>query len=112
MTRDPEGYLNARKAAAYVGYEPNGGPARHDNELKAFYAFVRRYRVETKRRGRGPRAPLLFKRESLDRAIEACSQASRTPLEEMEELARRHARGETVAAERGTRTQQRPGAEV
>lgn len=94
-----EGFLNARQAAAYIGYEPGVDsdgrprPTSQDKAMRAFYEFVRRHRVETHHRGRR----LLFRRVDLDRAINRCTDARQhSALEEMEELARRHARGERV----------------
>jgi hypothetical protein len=97
-----EPYLNARQAAAYVGYEPGVDgegqplPTADDKAMRAFYQFVRRHKVETKRAGRR----LLFRKSSLDRAIERSTEAyadARSPMERMEELARKHARGEARA---------------
>lgn len=84
-------YLNARRAAEYVGYEPGSGPAGKDKAMRAFYAFVRRHKVETKHLGRR----LLFRQRDLDRAIERCTDdATDTRFARMEALARQHARGE------------------
>ena len=86
-----DGYLNARQAAAYVGYEPTGGPTTGDKAMDAFYHFVRRHHVETHRRGRR----LLFLRSDLDRAIGRCTDAQQQgKFDRMETLARQHARGE------------------
>lgn len=90
-----DGFLNARQAAAYVGYEPGSGPARTDKAIKAFYAWVARHRVTSHRRGR----VLLFTRTDLDVAIGHSTDAHlarQNRLEQIEELARRDARGERL----------------
>lgn len=95
--RESEGYLNARQAAAYVGYEPKpAGTKGPDTELRAFYAWVRRNHVEVYARDRSGGAR--FKRRDLDRVIErntaAHREAGETRLERMARLGRAHARGE------------------
>jgi hypothetical protein len=92
-----DGLLNARQAAAYVGYEPGVDaqgqplPWGQDKAMRAFYAFVRRHAVETKRCGRR----LRFSRLALDRAIDRCTDtAQQDRLERMAALGRQHARGE------------------
>lgn len=91
----PKGYLNARQAAIYVGYEPGAGPRRTDKAMRAFYAFVRRHKVQTKRRGRS----LLFRERDLDRAIDACTDAEqRERFDRMASLAREYARGTARSA--------------
>ena len=83
-----ESYLDARAAAAFVGYDVEAD-ARH--AVCAFYAFVRRHGVPTLHRGRR----LLFRRADLVRAVEGDDAAKRCErLERMEVLARQHARGE------------------
>lgn len=100
MTSHDDGYLDARDAARYVGYKPavdkrgTAIPAHKDPQMWAFYAFVRRHHVETRRRGRR----LLFRRSWLDRALDRCTEdqqaQQRERLAAMADLARRHARGE------------------
>lgn len=96
--RTPEGYLNARQAAAYVGYEPSATTsARDDKAMRAFYQFVRDHHVTTHHRGRR----LLFLRADLDRAIGRCTDAVAASamddrLKAMEELGRRQALKDTL----------------
>lgn len=90
-----DGYLNARQAAAYVGYEPaEGTRSREDKQTRAFYEWARRHGVTKHRRGRC----LLFLRADLDRAIGRSTDThnAQTALERMADLARRHVAGETV----------------
>lgn len=93
-----DAYLNARQAAAYVGYEPGVDaegqpvPSHKDKAMRAFYKFVARHRVDTKRRGRS----LLFERAALDAAIGKCTDDRMDRLERMRDLGRRHARGEDI----------------
>src|ERR1043166_6935179 len=58
--------LTSRQAALYVGYEPNDVPCERDHAMKAFYAWVQRHAVPTRRRGR----TLIFKRSALDAALD------------------------------------------
>jgi len=89
-----EGFLNARRAAAYVGYEPGTrfNAKGHDLEMRAFYEFVRRHGVANTRRGRR----LVFRRVELDRALGRCTEEAQHGRLNMAELARRHARGEDL----------------
>lgn len=93
--RGDDGYLNAADAAAYVGYKPGTrfNRRRQDMELRAFYAFVDRHQVVTKHRGRR----LLFSKPDLDRAVDASTEQHEGRIAAMEELGRRHARGELRA---------------
>jgi hypothetical protein len=85
-----EVYLNARKAAEYVGYDVGPGPSRTDRGMRAFYELVRRHRVAKHRIGRR----LMFKQTDLDAAAAAASEpAAVDPFARMEALARAHARG-------------------
>lgn len=100
---EEEGFLNSRDAARYVGYNPQPAiaadgtrnNAASDSQMRAFYAWVDSHQVPKHRRGRC----LLFKREDLDRAIGRCTDAHHTQhlsrLEQMAELGRRLARGES-----------------
>lgn len=90
-----EGFLNARQAAAYVGYEPGEGPARTDRAMKCLYEFVRRHKV----RKYGSPGRLLFSTADLDRAVgKPAPPANVAEFERMAELARKHARGERISA--------------
>jgi hypothetical protein len=91
-----DGFLNARQAAAYVGYEVGDGPSRTDPQMRCFYAFMEHHKVKKHKRG----ASLLFKREDLDRAIGRATDQHNAEhqdrLERMAELARTHARGQAA----------------
>ena len=87
----PEGFVNARTAARFVGYEPGEGPARRDPEMRAFYAFVDAARVPKHRRGE---RCLVFRLSELEAAITTADhegEASSHSLTRMEALAREHA---------------------
>lgn len=97
MTRH-EGFLNSRAAARHVGYEPGVDeagkplPTVKDPQMACFYQWVKRNGVPTHRRGR----TLLFKAEELDEAIGKSTAARQSRSEQMAELGRRFARGESV----------------
>jgi hypothetical protein len=87
-----EVYLNARKAAEYLGYEVGTGP--RDKGLRAFYELVRRHRVTKHRIG----SRLLFKQAELDAVVNRTdSEKQASAFTRMEELARADARGESRA---------------
>ncbi len=90
------GYLNARQAAAYLGYEVGEGRSRTDPAMRAFYALVsrHRHRLPTKRRGQ----TLLFRRVDLDAFVDQSTEAHEDKLARMETLARKHAAGEDIHA--------------
>jgi hypothetical protein len=101
-----EGFLSAKQAAAYVGYQPaperaedgTRNTAREDPQMRAFYAWASNHGVTKHRRGRC----LLFTRVDLDRAIgrstDEHDDQRRTRMERMAQLARQHAAGEDVHA--------------
>lgn len=99
-----DGFLSARQAAEYVGYQPaperdaegKRNLARSDLAVKAFYEWATRKGVKKYHRGRC----LLFKRVDLDRAIgrstEDHDEQHQDRLERMAALGRQHAAGDEV----------------
>jgi hypothetical protein len=101
VVKIPAGYLNARQAAAYIGYEvaerdEHGTrlPSRDDKGMRAFYEFARRHPITKKHRGRC----LLFRRADLDAAIEKSTEDHESKFDRMATLARKHAAGEDIHA--------------
>lgn len=92
--KEPAGYLNARQAAAYLGYEVGDGSSRTDPAMRAFYALVyrHRHRLVTKRRGQ----TLLFRKVDLDAFVDQSTEAHEDKFERMSTLAREHAAGESI----------------
>lgn len=93
------GFLNARQAAAYVGYnvaperaaDGTRNTNREDPGVRAFYAWATSHNVKKHRRGRS----LLFRRVDLDRAIgastDAHDDAQQSRLDRMAEMGRQFA---------------------
>lgn len=87
-----EGFMTAREAAAYVGYDPAPNrAAREDCAMRCFYAWATNHCVKKYRRG----SRLLFRRSDLDRAIgettDKYDSERVSPMDRMADLARRHA---------------------